>query len=914
MSSTRWAWLTAYPGRVLTAVGVITALLVIPLLTMPPTSTASQEPDGEVFAARDLAAERFGSDVHGMFFTVEARDGNLLEPAVLRELHTNAAAVRDDPQLARRLATFTDPVTGAQATGLWTLADRVDAQLAATGGPGLADAAAARIDAAASALVDRVGRQALGLSVASTRGSDGTWTVPAVSETVLGDNDALGGGTASVTLGADDTVKEQFGRDVQTRLRGAQDGYQTWGVALDVNLTSGEQGQAAGPFIGLVVVAILLLVGLTYRSYWPVAIIGGALGALMVWLLGVANLLGFGEDQILSTIVPIALISFGVDFAFHAIGRYREERATGRGPRAALRVGMAGVLGALLLALASDVAAFLSNVISGIESIVQFGVAASLGLAAAFLLLGVATPTALALVDERVGRRHGVRARVASITGGAGAAGTAMGVVLLTVFVAPAAGVALLGAYLVAFVAVPVWLLGRRVPVAQDVPGAAMAADDRLGRVVGRAVLALADRRAVVLPVALMVTAVAAWFAVQVPTEFDVEDFFAADTDFVVGLDKLDEHVGAQGGEPATIVVAADLTRPGTLRAIDRFAKRVAALDTERFGRDDDGRVAVQRGVVDVVEAVVAEPVAAAAVADRSGVAITDDDADGLPDDRTQLAALYDTAAVEGVAADDPRDALRAGQVTEVLAVEDGTLTQLSVQIVGSRAVENVAEARDLLAPEVATLQRDLQDLDDDATAVLTGGPIVRQASLDAVARALQLSLPIAVLLCLAISGAWMRSLRFAVVSVVPILLVVTWLYAIMYALGFALNLVTATIGAISIGIGIDFGIHLVMRYREELAAVGDRRSALLSTGAGTGVALVASAVSSIIGFAVLAFAPMPLFASYGLLTALMIVMALVASLGVLPSLLLVVTGDRLRSPGDRAATRTARRRSVAAG
>ena len=56
----------------------------------------------------------------------------------------------------------------------------------------------------------------------------------------------------------------------------------------------------------------------------------------------------------------------------------------------------------------------------------------------------------------------------------------------------------------------------------------------------------------------------------------------------------------------------------------------------------------------------------------------------------------------------------------------------------------------------------------------------------------------------------------------------------------------------------------------------------------GTGVALAGSAASSVIGFAVMAFAPMPLFSAYGVITAAMIFMAAVAALVVLPSLLLL--------------------------
>lgn len=62
--------------------------------------------------------------------------------------------------------------------------------------------------------------------------------------------------------------------------------------------------------------------------------------------------------------MPTALVSLGVDFAFHAIAQIREQRTSGvRGP-AAVASGLAAVLGALVLALASDAAAFLSAVVA----------------------------------------------------------------------------------------------------------------------------------------------------------------------------------------------------------------------------------------------------------------------------------------------------------------------------------------------------------------------------------------------------------------------------------------------------------------------------------------------------------------------------------------------------------------------
>ena len=114
-----------------------------------------------------------------------------------------------------------------------------------------------------------------------------------------------------------------------------------------------------------------------------------------------------------------------------------------------------------------------------------------------------------------------------------------------------------------------------------------------------------------------------------------------------------------------------------------------------------------------------------------------------------------------------------------------------------------------------------------------------------------------------------------------------------MYVAGFALNWVTATIAAVSIGIGIDYSIHMTQRFREELGRSEGRLQALRRAAEGTGIALLGSAGSSIVGFAIMGLAPMPLFSAYGILTALMILLAATASLLVLPSLLVLVTPAR---------------------
>ena len=105
--------------------------------------------------------------------------------------------------------------------------------------------------------------------------------------------------------------------------------------------------------------------------------------------------------------------------------------------------------------------------------------------------------------------------------------------------------------------------------------------------------------------------------------------------------------------------------------------------------------------------------------------------------------------------------------------------------------------------------------------------------------------------------------------------------------------MLTGMIGAISIGIGIDYSIHMTVRFREEFKRNFTRSAAIQKAARGTGTALLGSAASSIVGFTIMGFAPMPMFASYGQLTALMIFLAFISSIVVLPCLLMMITTEK---------------------
>ncbi len=875
-------------GRLLLVVGAITALLLVPFLTMAPDTSASTEPTGDVFTARDRIDDTFISSVHPTFVIVEHESGQILTVEALGGLFEAQEALRSDPELGTTLFQTFDVETRQDVNGILSLADLVDAELRAQGIDGIAAATDDQVLATGTAIIDELGERsdALQLSALSTRTDDG-WVVPALSLIVLSDNDALGFGNTSVNLGGGTEV-EEFDREIQEVFR--IDGWQANGVAIDVNLTSQEQGAVAGPFIGFTILAVLLMIGLTFRSYWVLATVSVSFLALIIWLKGISNLIGLKDDLVLSLIVPVAMISFGVDFAFHAIGRYREERAEGRPASPGIVAGMTAVTSALVLALISDSTAFLANLTSGIESINQFGIGAAIALAAAYLLLGMVTPLVIARIEASVPTpTPGRRSTALRLFGAFGAAGMTMASVLLLVFILPWLGAVFAVLTTVAVLVVP-FLVQRRRTEGERVGNVPVSADEnRLAPPIGRMVSALANRPRIVLPVAVAITAAAAVFAVQVPAEFDVEDFFSSDTDFVVGLDQLDTHVGDRGGEPALLYVEGDLADPGALASVAAGIDDIRALDVPSLARDEAG-VAVSRGIFSVFDATWDSAPMPGIVLEQTGVELTDTNGDDIPDSREQIEALIGVASTVGVPFDATRPILTPDDVNTAVQLNGAdSRTVFEMGVVDSRSQESVAATADALDPIAESIADDL----GGTFVQVTGSALIREASLNATNRALQVSLPVALALCLLVGSVFLRSIRYGLASIVPIMMVVAWLYAVMYLAGFAINLVTATIAAVSIGIGIDFAIHLIARYREELDRTGSRSEAIRISGEGTGLALVASAISSAIGFGILALAPMPLFAAYGLLTALMIMMALVATLAVLPAILVAITSDR---------------------
>ncbi len=342
------ALIDKHSGWFIVALLAISALLIIPMLAMESDEQASTEPGGQVFDLQDDIDDRFAPAVHTAGFIIEARDGDVLTREPLLELYRNTQKLREadhqgelsPPKLEAQpyLYPFYFADIERPVLGIYTIADGVqdvlanDPRLNTT----LERASEDQVKVALHLLLSdpEVQRFRDDLSVEATKerrlvgGQEiDYWTSPALFTFVAADNDKLGGGSLRINIGGDEVTKqkEQFNRNVQGILRGDESSYNLWGIAIDVGLEQEDESQDAGPFIMFTVIGVLAVVGISFRSYWVVALTGAGLGMLMIWLKGMSNLVGLKSSLVLDLLVPIAMISLGVDFAIHAMRRYREQ-------------------------------------------------------------------------------------------------------------------------------------------------------------------------------------------------------------------------------------------------------------------------------------------------------------------------------------------------------------------------------------------------------------------------------------------------------------------------------------------------------------------------------------------------------------------------------------------------------------
>ncbi len=718
----------------------------------------------------------------------------------------------------------------------------------------------------------------------------------------------------------------------------------------------------------LLSVSLLLVVGVLAWLFRSVVDVGvGLIGLLasILWMTGAAALLGpgglgwTGPFNQVSIAVPVLLVGLGVDYSVPLTTRYREQRLLGDLADRAARVALSTVGVALVLATVASVAGFLANAVTPLAPIRDFGIFAALGIVSAFVILSTSVPAARVLVDRRVDRR--IRQADAVAYGG-GPSRKGARRQRVPRWATPAITVATRAPGVVLAVAAVV-LSGAAVAAS----GLSTEFDERDFLPEGEPVLATIDRldlsfggdvserTYLLVDGAPGDPALLAAIASVEERLTSVEDVRVVDgaAELTSPIELRDRIVA--GGEAVRsrlagdldtwqdpVAAAAEVALPDPIDAdalLDDDASLADELDLPEdlrlalIARLPEGRDPLRALAAtsdpDELEATIREELAETLAADRPE-ALTDAALDALaalePEaltlarlssegfplaalDATDRERLEQLEALEAAGAASSRDgevlrahlAVLADQVPgELAAVMDAEGILLTVGTSGGQ------DGATPLAEELAAVTAPIAGAGGEVTIVsepLVNAEIIEELSA-AQLLAITISLAAAAVLLVVATYASARAVGLGLIGIVPSIVALLLVLGSMRGLGLAFNALTATVASIAVGIGVPYGIHLTNRYREALARGLDPDQAIADTLTNTGPALIGSAATTGLAFAVLLLSNSVPIQQFGAVSTMMIVFALLACLLVQPALLVLWARRRVVVGGPRAQRR----------
>jgi len=184
---------------------------------------------------------------------------------------------------------------------------------------------------------------------------------------------------------------------------------------------------------------------------------------------------------------------------------------------------------------------------------------------------------------------------------------------------------------------------------------------------------------------------------------------------------------------------------------------------------------------------------------------------------------------------------------------------------------------------------------------VVTGFVSVLGVLVDLIVRGQVISLAVSLFLVMLITTILFRSLVAGVMVTFPLISAMLSVFGLMGYMEIELNVATAMLSSILIGVGVDYTIHFLWHFREHLAQEDDPWEAVRKTLHGSGRGIIVNAMSVMVGFSVMLFSNfMPIF-FFGFLLTVSIASCLVAAIILLPVISILVKPRFLFGEAERA-------------
>ena len=397
-------------------------------------------------------------------------------------------------------------------------------------------------------------------------------------------------------------------------------------------------------------------------------------------------------------------------------------------------------------------------------------------------------------------------------------------------------------------------------PVADTIPGAAA--------VLPRVATAVVRRPIPVLGAAIVLTVLAVVAAGNLSTTFAVKDFLPKDSDTFQSFDFLEENFDGSA-TLMTVLIETDLDSTQTVG--DLTGLHSTLVDSERRPNGIVGPPLASAGTL---------------LADWTGQS-------GQPGDNydADIAAAFDNLAAGGAATDEEVrrawEQLRRADPEGFAAVIDLRADGLDRTIIQIPVAVEDNEALQVLIDELESLWGGTS-----GEITVTGGDALIALITEELAASQALSVGLVIAAALAILVAYFGISRsrpaLGLITIIPIAVTLAWLLGAMWVFGISYNMGTALMVVLTIGIGVDYTIHLTHRFLEEHEEAEQVVDGIRNAMTTTGGALLASALTTALGLLALLFSPLVPMQELGILAAVAILFGLIATFTVLPSLLVL--------------------------
>lgn len=180
--------------------------------------------------------------------------------------------------------------------------------------------------------------------------------------------------------------------------------------------------------------------------------------------------------------------------------------------------------------------------------------------------------------------------------------------------------------------------------------------------------------------------------------------------------------------------------------------------------------------------------------------------------------------------------------------------------------------------------------VEKEGSAKLTGLMVLYNNMLQSLFDSQIKTLSVVLLILLIMFYVTFRNIKYAIIGLISNIIPISLIFGIMGWLNIPLDIMTITIAAISIGIGVDDTIHYIHRYEVEYKKDKNSLNSIIRSHKSIGYAMYYTTLIIILGFAILLFSNLIPTIYFSLLTMIVMISMLFSALILLPRLLIDFT------------------------